>query len=866
MLEDGTRNISASELLVGVPELGPTASVVSLSIATGGGSLEAQGGTSWLYRPVANDDSAVSFSFTASNGLTSATLTAQLDITPVNDAPVLTPINPALNSISEDDVNNQGQTVASIIGTSISDPDGPSVPRGIAITGASTANGHFEFSVDGGTTWTAFGTYSMTSALLLDQSSLVRFVPDGNNGGSSTFTYYAWDETITFGNTNSVTPGGGTTPYSTAHDTAHVTVNSVNDAPVLRSVAASANYTELTSAVTLAPGIKVSDVDNDMLMSASVKIAGGPVAGDVLSVNGATSGLSNGIAWAYNAATGELSFSGTATKAAYELLLSEVQFSSTSHDPTAKGTALTRAIEWHVSDGSLGNDAATTTINVTGIDDVPVASPVELAQTAEDTPRLITSAELLAGVTDVDSSGLSILSLSIVNGHGNLVAHGNGTWTYTPAHDDDSDITFSYLASDGHGVSGSTAHLDITPVNDGPTAVWLQSTGSFAENTSTDTPLKVADILVSDDNLGTNSFALSGADAKYFQIVGDAVYFKPGTVLDFESKPSYVISVVAHDDSVGPNVASAPLTVHLTDVSPEPVTGTPRPDTLNGGSDADEMRGLASGDHINGKSGNDMLNGGDGNDVLTGGVGRDTLQGGGGNDTLVVSGQDGIGDVFAGGTGVDTLRVSGHGALTLTGFSAGSSSIEKWQGYGNVLFGTNASNVFDFSKLTGETGLKGVFGLNGNDVLIGSKFTDNFHGGNGNDVLVGNAGLDQLIGDAGNDRLNGGLGKDSLAGGAGADVFDFDGLKDSVTGRGRDYIKDFHHGDHDLIDLKNIDADTHKNGNQAFHFIGGDAFSHQAGELRLANHVLQGDVDGNGKADFEISLNVTKLVGSDFIL
>ena len=66
---------------------------------------------------------------------------------------------------------------------------------------------------------------------------------------------------------------------------------------------------------------------------------------------------------------------------------------------------------------------------------------------------------------------------------------------------------------------------------------------SIAENTSTATHIKVADIAVTDDGLGTNNLSLSGADASSFEIVGTGLYIKAGTALDFETKASYSVAV-----------------------------------------------------------------------------------------------------------------------------------------------------------------------------------------------------------------------------------------------------------------------------------------------------------------------------------
>jgi hypothetical protein len=145
--------------------------------------------------------------------------------------------------------------------------------------------------------------------------------------------------------------------------------------------------------------------------------------------------------------------------------------------------------------------------------------------------------------------------------------------------------------------------------------------------------------------------------------------------------------------------------------------------------------------------------------------------------------------------------------------------------------------------------------INGN-VLLGSG-DDSFIGGG---TITG-----QIKGGAGDDWLGGGKGPDDLFGGADADTFAFSNLKE-IGKANHDVIHDFSEAQNDIIDLSLIDAKTNKAGNQAFHFVGGDAFSDKAGELRYANHLLQGDVNGDGKADFDIEVNVAKLHAFDFHL
>ncbi len=190
--------------------------------------------------------------------------------------------------------------------------------------------------------------------------------------------------------------------------------------------------------------------------------------------------------------------------------------------------------------------------------------------------------------------------------------------------------------------------------------------------------------------------------------------------------------------------------------------------------------------------------------------------------------------------------------------------------------GSNGDDV-----LSGSARSDQISGLGGADVLAGNRGNDAMDGGAGNDVLKGNSGNDQLTGGTGNDSLSGaqgndwivgGSGTDRMSGGIGADVFDFRSVAESsaVTSTA-DVITDFSHAAGDRISLSSIDGNTLAAGNQAFQLIGSAAFSHHAGELRVAyqggNAFVSGDVDGNGVADFVIRLDaVTALRAGDFVL
>jgi Tol biopolymer transport system component len=200
-------------------------------------------------------------------------------------------------------------------------------------------------------------------------------------------------------------------------------------------------------------------------------------------------------------------------------------------------------------------------------------------------------------------------------------------------------------------------------------------------------------------------------------------------------------------------------------------------DTLTGSAGSDVLTGDAFANILNGAGGNDRLDGGGGADVMNGGIG---------NDIYVTDGADTIVEAFGG--GIDTVFASSSFSL------AAAAQVE------------NLTAADGTARLT----------LTGNGLA---------------NALTGNAGINRLSGGSGNDRLVGGRGQDSLTGGSGRDVFVFDDRETSASKRKADYILDFSRRQSDRIDLKAIDANTKKRGDQKFSFIGEKSFS-KAGELR----------------------------------
>jgi VCBS repeat-containing protein len=396
--------------------------------------------------------------------------------------------------------------------------------------------------------------------------------------------------------------------------------------------------------------------------------------------------------------------------------------------------------------------------------------------------------------------------------------------------------------------AGNVAHttIQVSPFNFAPTAVSVTPTGPVAENTPNASGIVVGTIAVTDDGQGTNTLGLAGADALFFEIVGDQLRFKAGVLLDFEGKSSYEVSVTAEDGSTGgAPVASAPVTIAVTDVNEGPsVTLDNTLTALSENASTASARKVA--------------------DIV---VTDDAL----GSETLSLSGTD-----------AGLFEIVGTSLFLRKGAA--------------LDFETNPTldvtvNVND-AALPGieDSALLSLGLIDGPDTIGGTSRNDRLLGTNDGETLLGLGGNDRILARGGDDTLVGGRGADILTGGAGRDTFRFTSVRDTPPGhselidyvlghwagrRPHDVITDFARG-WDKIDLSAIDANSKIGGNQAFKFKGNADFSNKGGELiyhkinvpfAADRTMIYGDVNGDGRADFQIELSgLHSLRAVDFIL
>jgi hypothetical protein len=266
-------------------------------------------------------------------------------------------------------------------------------------------------AVDGAT----HGSVSLVT--LGDGSQQVHYTPDANYHGPAQFRY-----TVSDG-------AGGTTRAM-----ATLTVTPVNDLPVVQGETATTQEDTALSWTPFALLANATDAD-----TASD--------GQVLSIQGVQNAQHGVVSLA---ADGKVTFT---------------------PDANHHGAA---SFQYVVTDGAGGTAAGTVTLNVTAVNDLPVAQG-EAASLHEDNAVIFTQAQLLANDSDADlATDGQVLSLMAVAGvqHGTVSLLANGDVRFVPDADYHGPAGFTYTVSDGAGgTADASVSLTVLAVNDAPVAL-----------------------------------------------------------------------------------------------------------------------------------------------------------------------------------------------------------------------------------------------------------------------------------------------------------------------------------------------------------------------------------------------------------
>ena len=385
------------------------------------------------------------FRFQVSDGVTFSVADYQMrvDVTPVNEAPVLAGAN-NFAAIAEDLVANAGTAVSALIAAQLTDGDAGAL-AGIAVTAVDNANGAWEYSIDGGTSWNPFVAPTVAAARLLRDSDLVRFVPAADWNGAATMSFRGWDRTSGApGGTADTNANGGTTAFSLAVRTSSIAVTAVGD--TVNDAAATNEDVPVT----------VNVLANDNFENAGRTLT-------------AVAGAANGTV-GFTAA-GSITYTANADWHGSETLT----YTVTSSGVTETGTlAITvAAVGDTVNDAVTVNEDNATTVNVLAND-------------------------------NFESAGRALTAVSAAaNGAVGFTAA--GAVTYTPnAHWSGTEV-LTYTVTSGGVTETGTFTITVTPVADPPTLTANAASG----NEDTAIPIPVATALVDTDGSETLSITVS---------------------------------------------------------------------------------------------------------------------------------------------------------------------------------------------------------------------------------------------------------------------------------------------------------------------------------------------------------------------
>ena len=394
--------------------------------------------------------------------LSSALNTVTVNVTAVNDAPVL-----ATGSTLAYTENGAAAAIATAI--TVADPDNATLVSATVSIGTGFATGQdvLAFTNVPATMGNIAGVYNAATGVM-DLTSA--------GGTATTAQWQAALRAVTYANTSDNPSTAARTVSYTVNDsaansnilTSTVNVTAVNDAPVLATGSTLA-YTENGAAAAIATAITVADPDNATLVSATVSIGTGFATGqDVLAFTNVPATMGN-IAGVYNAATGVMdltSAGGTATTAQWQAALRAVTYANTSDNPSTAA----RTVSYTVNDSAANSNTLTSTVNVTAVNDAPVAVDDNISAT-EDT--LFTSTvSLIANDTDVDGpTKTAVAGTFTTTAGGTLVLATDGSYTYTPVLNFTGTDTVDYTVTDGTLTDVGTLTITVNAVNDAPVAV-----------------------------------------------------------------------------------------------------------------------------------------------------------------------------------------------------------------------------------------------------------------------------------------------------------------------------------------------------------------------------------------------------------
>ncbi|HCG9727124.1 TPA: tandem-95 repeat protein, partial [Vibrio parahaemolyticus] len=412
--------------------------VVSLDAENGpkNGTVIVNNDGTVTYTPNDNYVGKDTFTYIVTSGGVSESTTVEVNVTPVNDTPV-----------AKDDIATTQEDTAVTIDVLPNDSD---------------VDGD-KLSIESASVPKEQGTVEVVNGKLV-------FTPAENFNGDAEITYTVTDGALT------------------DQATVKVTVNAVNDTPVVESNVADQTLAEDFTPYTIDLNTVFSDVDN--------------VDGELkFSVSGNSNiqvAIVNGIA----TITPTADWNGSET----------LTFTAT--DPS--GESVSQTVDFTVT---------------------PVADIVaDKATVVEDTPTII---KVLGN--DAFEGDDKVVSLDAENGpkNGTVIVNNDGTVTYTPDDNYVGKDTFTYIVTSGGVSESTTVEVNVTPVNDAPVA--KDDIATTQEDTAVTIDVLPNDSDVDGDKLSIQSATVPEAQGKV-EIVEGKLVFTPTENFNGDAEITYTVT------------------------------------------------------------------------------------------------------------------------------------------------------------------------------------------------------------------------------------------------------------------------------------------------------------------------------------
>ena len=276
--------------------------------------------------------------------------------------------------------------------------------------------------------------------------------------------------------------------------------------------------------------------------------------------------------------------------------------------------------------------------------------------------------------------------------------------------------------------------ITLTDVNEAPTVALNNAVTSLSEGADVTSRTKVADIVVTDDALGTETLTLTGADAALFEIDGFELFLKANAALDFETNGTLDVTVNVDDTTVGAtpdDTAALQITVEeeLFIIELSEIEQDTNGDgfVINGISATDNSgRSVSSAGDVNGDGFADLFIGAPGDDP----------NGPYSGASFVVFGKTGgtAIELSSVETGLGGFVINGAAISDQSGYSVDAAGDVNGDGFGDVVIGAqgadpngsySGASYVVFGKSTGgKIELSDVMGGNGGFVINGGSAGD----------------------------------------------------------------------------------------------------------------------------------------------